>query len=335
MIQLQATEALDSIELGRLVEFHLVKDDPAIETRFFLRQSPIIYTRALKDWTNEPVLVVFPEAPGSYTLLAEWRAPDGRSGWEQLDFAVVATRQSSPEPQRVQLDEETAIWVPSAWEANVFRQTEKASIDLLATYIEPGSVVYDIGANVGVYAARMARLAGPEGRVVCVEANPLCVQFLRTNLMLTSTDNFDILPVAVLDRNGETRFALNYGNSNLGLSEVSHHYGVKAGHEIVVPCYRLDYLIEKFHLRPPAVIKMDIEGAEHRAILGMRKTLRTHRPVLMLEIHGKLCAANALDALDRLDYRYRDPKSGENFDHAAMICERFADRVFQLLALPV
>ncbi len=334
MIQLQSTDKLDGVKLGKLIGFQVTKEDPAIETRFFLSHRPVLYTRPLRDWTTEPGLLVFPEAPGSYTLAAEWRSPGGDGGWQRIDFTVAAPRSTGPEPRKVELDEETTIWIPNDWESGVFREAERAPIERLESLIEPGATVYDVGANVGVYATRMARLAGPEGRVVCIEANPICVQFLRTNILLAGLDNVDILPVAVLHKNGETRFTVNYGNSNLGLSEESGHYGVKVGHQVTVPCFELDQLIATYGLRPPDVIKLDVEGAEHLAVLGMRRTLEQRRPPLLIELHGEDCAASTLEVLDRYHYRYLDPASAEEFSGVVAVRERFAGSVFQLLALP-
>ncbi len=334
MIQLQGTGKLDGVKLGKLLAFRTEREDPAIEIRFFLSHRPVFYTRPLRDWSTEPDLLVFPEAPGRYTLAAEWRAPNGRSGWEHIDFTVAAPRASTSEPHKLELDPETAIWIPNDWEGGVFQEAEKAPLELLESLIEPGAAVYDIGANVGVYSIRMARLAGPQGRLVCIEANPICVQYLRTNLLLAGLDNVDILPVAVLHKSGETRFTVNYGNSNLGLSEESGHYGVKVGHEMTVPCFRLDDLVDRYGLRPPDVIKMDVEGAEYLATLGMRRILETRRPLLMIELHGEDCAVNTLEVLDTYGYQYRDPASGDEIPGVGVIRERFAGSVFQLLALP-
>ncbi len=334
MIQLKGTRKLDGVKLGKLLAFRTEREDPAIELRFFLSHRPIFYTRPVRDWSTEPDLLVFPEAPGKYTLMAQWRAPNGRSGWERIDFRVVARHDSTLEPQKVELDEETSIWIPNDWEGRIFQEAEKAPIDLLESLIEPGATVYDIGANVGVYSIRMARLAGPEGRLVCIEANPICVQFLRTNLLLAKLENVDIMPVAVMHKSDETRFAVNYGNTNLGLSEESGHYGVKVGHEVTVPCFRLDDLVERYCLRPPDVIKMDIEGAEYLAALGMRQILKERRPLLMIEMHGEDCAVNTLEVLDQFGYQYRDPASGDEIPGVEVIHERYAGSVFQLLAVP-
>ena len=334
MIQLQATSKLDGVKLGKLIAFQIEKQDPAIETRFFLNHYPVLYTRPLRDWTTESELLVFPEAPGRYTLAAEWRSPGGEGGWRRLDFTVAAPRSSGPEPRKVELDSQTAVWIPNDWEAGVFRDAEKAPIELLEALIAPGSTVYDVGANVGVYAIRMARLTGAKGRVVGIEANPICVQYLRTNILRARLDNVDVLPVALLHKTGETRFTVNYGNSNLGLSEESGHYGVKVGHQVTVPCFELDRLIATYGLPPPDVVKLDVEGAEHLAVLGMQRTLEEHRPPLLIELHGEDCAANTLEVLDRYGYRYRDPASNDELSGAAAVRERFAGSVFQLVALP-
>ncbi len=335
MMKLESiSKNLGGVQLGRILEFRLVKDDPAIEARAFLRHHPVFYTRPLIDWTTEPVMAVFPEAPGRYTLVVEWRAPAGAHGRDQLEFTVVTGHELSAAPVEVEIEPGLKIWVPSAWEGIVFSDTEKATVGLLKTIVEPGSVVYDLGANLGLYSCHLARLVGPAGHVYCVEANPICVQFLSINLALHGFDHAEILPVAVLDRGGLTPFTLNYGNSNIGLSAHSGFYNVKAGHEIQVPCMEFDRLVETYGLQPPQVIKIDVEGVEHLVIQGMRETLEKHRPALVMELHGKSCARATLEILDGFAYRYTDPGTLKELDGADAVCDRFGSSVFQLLARP-
>ena len=56
--------------------------------------------------------------------------------------------------------------------------------------IRAGAVIYDIGANVGVFAVHLARWAGVTGWVYAIEPNPTCVYFLRANLATTGMSNF-------------------------------------------------------------------------------------------------------------------------------------------------
>jgi hypothetical protein len=54
---------------------------------------------------------------------------------------------------------------------------------------------------------------------------------------------------------------------------------------ITVPAISLDDFLSK-NSRKPAVIKIDVEGAELFVLRGASDTLRRKRPVLFLEIHG-------------------------------------------------
>src|SRR5437868_11811919 len=49
---------------------------------------------------------------------------------------------------------------------------EQPCIDLLCSYIRPGDVVLDVGANIGLYTLCMSRAAGAAGRVLAVEPDP-------------------------------------------------------------------------------------------------------------------------------------------------------------------
>ena len=68
--------------------------------------------------------------------------------------------------------------------------------DVLRREIAPGSVCFDVGANVGYYAILMARLAGENGTVVAFEPVPLNFETLEQNIALNALKNVRLEPMA-------------------------------------------------------------------------------------------------------------------------------------------
>jgi FkbM family methyltransferase len=333
-VELELRGAADGrLRLGRIVELHWSDDDEVTELRLLARHGPLLYLKPIVDWTRDRVISFFPESPGRYVLVAQWRG-HGTSLQCELPLEVESSCSLRPGPTRADLDATTSLWTPSEWDARVLAASEHTMLAALQALVQPGDAVYDIGANMGLYAIRLAQRVGRTGRVYCVEASPVCVSYLQANVALHALDNVEILPVAVLDRVGETEFAIHYGNVSIGLTAASPFYRQKLGHEIRVRCAPLDELIREHALRPPRVIKMDIEGAEASALRGMRRTLEAERPTLILELHGAWNAQASLDQLDPLGYRYLDPASGARFHAAKEVVDALGDVVCQIVAQP-
>ena len=323
------------LPLGRIVELHWSDDDEATELRLFARHQSLLYLKPIADWTRDRVISFFPESPGRYVLVAQWRRGGATNLRSELQLEVLGSCPLRAGPTRAHIDATTPLWAPSEWEARVLASSEHAMLAALRDWVKPGDAVYDIGANVGLYAVRLAQLVGRTGRVYCIEAGPVCVSYLQANVALHALDNVEILPVAVLDHVGETEFAIHYGNASVGLTDASPFYRHKLGHEIRVRCAPLDELIREHALRPPRLIKIDIEGAEASALRGMQATLDAQRPTLILELHGAGNALASLDQLDPLGYRYLEPASAARFQTAKEVVDALGDVVVQIVALPV
>lgn len=180
-------------------------------------------------------------------------------------------------------------------------------------YVTPGSVVWDIGANVGLFTFVAAGLAGPEGSVLAVEADTWLVGNLRRAAMRNSgVAAVSVLPVAVSDTVGVAEFiianatrATNYLRDSGGSSMTG---GVRERQ--LVPTLTLDSLLERFGV--PSVIKIDIEGGEPAALRGAAATL-SHRPTLFLEVYDR--ASDAVhEILAPHRYTYLDASTLEQVD---------------------
>jgi hypothetical protein len=64
----------------------------------------------------------------------------------------------------------------------------------------------------------------------------------------------------------------------------------------------LDDLVTSGQLRPPNVIKCDIEGAEYDALTGASATLHRYAPIVFLATHGSEVNERCCKLLADLDY---------------------------------
>lgn len=84
----------------------------------------------------------------------------------------------------------------------------------------------------------------------------------QENLLRSGVANAEFCPLHCWTSAGLCR-SRSYGNANLGVSEPQ-----KAGHEIQVESIALGDLIEEYSLRPPDVVRIDVEGVETGSSMG-------------------------------------------------------------------
>ena len=146
-----------------------------------------------------------------------------------------------------------------------------------ARAISAGGVVFDLGANVGLYTMIAAIGAGETGRVFAFEPLPRNVAFLRMHLRLNGIGNVEVVEAAVSDVAGTIAFD-ERGGPALG--------GISPGGTLRVATVTLDDLVATAAVPPPDVLKIDIEGGELHALRGAHKVLEEARPVVFLATHG-------------------------------------------------
>jgi FkbM family methyltransferase len=168
---------------------------------------------------------------------------------------------------------------------------------LFAAALRPGDVVYDLGANVGFYSLLASVLVGSEGRVYSFEPVPANLSFLRRHLELNKVQNCSVFSVAASHSSGTATFHL--GRNNL----VGHLTTKPQLGTLSVRTVALDDLVSCGQLRPPNVIKCDIEGGEYDALTGASEILRTYSPVVFLATHGAEVTEWCCKLLTDLDYQ--------------------------------
>ena len=150
--------------------------------------------------------------------------------------------------------------------------------------IMPGSICIDIGANYGYYTLLMQKLAGPTGGVYSFEANPELCELLSRSIA-EAPDGYSpaaLYSVAISDKKGTV--SLDIVPDYVGGSTIVFDDNPPDIYEkrIIVPTDTLDNIIEPQKID---IIKMDIEGAEPLAWMGMQNTLE-NTELLIIEIRS-------------------------------------------------
>lgn len=222
--------------------------------------------------------------------------------------ALVATRWGA----KMEVDTRDALLAPwllldGLWESHV--------TGWMHDTLKPGNVFVDAGANIGYFTLLGAKLVGPAGRVVAIEAHPATVEILRRNVLINGhRDSVAVWHRAAWSETTDLKFhqrehfAANSSVASVGPAGLS----ALGDTEVVVevPGVALDDLLAD--LPRIDVIKVDVEGAEVRAFAGLARTLDANRGVtVMFEWSPEQLVQmgdrprDLLDALRRHGFRFR------------------------------
>lgn len=197
---------------------------------------------------------------------------------------------------------------------------EPENQDALKRHLKPGQTFWDLGAHAGFFTLVAAGLVGPEGRCVAVEPDPVNVASVEKKLKLNGLTRCKVFKQAVADKAGKASFYFAKPGTTLG------HLG-KAGEgekASQVEVTTLDRLMAR--CGRPDFIKMDVEGAEVRALKGAARLLKTARPGFLLELHGPDCKAGVKPVFLKAGYTL--------FDIHGRPADLNRELPFQILALP-
>jgi len=171
--------------------------------------------------------------------------------------------------------------------------------EFLASFLRPGMVYFDVGANVGFFGVIAARLVGPTGRVICYEPLPQNARQIEYNAKLNGFSNIQVRCEALGGSNRSDVFNTS-AEPTWGMLSTVGKAPVQASGQIPVSVRTLDSLCIPGGLPDPDLIQVDIEGAEAEFLEGARAILTGKRPVLVIELHQTNAAVTEI--LDRYGY---------------------------------
>lgn len=173
-----------------------------------------------------------------------------------------------------------AFWMPTASGDALIYDLAEQKRNIYGNGVHPGDVVLDAGANIGVF-TRKALWAGAS-KVVAIEPGPENLECLGRNFAAEIADGRVVLyPKGVWDKDDVLKLRVDPNDS----ARDTFVRQIDGAQFIDVPLTTVDKLTVELRLRKVDFIKMDIEGAEQKAIMGARNTIAKFRPRMALCIY--------------------------------------------------
>ena len=161
---------------------------------------------------------------------------------------------------------------------------DKVLLNTVEHFIQKNSVVWDIGANVGVFTfAAAARGA----TVVATEPDPFLVNLLHKSKELRRNRSLRISILPIANGNTDCIERLLIANRARAANALENSVGMKTQmggirNVIEIPLMKLDTMLCG-KILPPTFLKIDVEGSEVDVLLGAKKILTEIRPIIFIE----------------------------------------------------
>ena len=155
--------------------------------------------------------------------------------------------------------------------------------------VRPGSVVWDVGANVGLFSFSAAALAGPSGFVLAIEPDVWLAHLLARSAQRIQQHSAEAAPVAVLcaaasegNRIRQLQIAERARAANHLMEAKGSSQAGGSRYQQATVTVSLDFLLDSFPAQ--SVLKIDVETAEVNVLRGASTLLRNRAPVIWCEV---------------------------------------------------
>ena len=227
----------------------------------------------------------------SMRVLAE-RIARGRSFWRRLppEFGNA--------PLRVSPDAALKILKPG------HQAFDPMLLQLCDEYVNPGDVVWDVGANLGIFSLAAAQRGGD---VLAIEPDGWLHALLVRTQQHPENQKLDLelLCAAIAGEPGTARLAIaqrgRASNFLIDFDGRTQTGGVRETN--LVPVLTMDVLM-RAHSKP-SLIKIDVEGAEFSVLKGAEQLLSKARPTILIEV-GDTTREDVVKLLEKAGYQLSD-----------------------------
>ena len=175
------------------------------------------------------------------------------------------------------------------------------------SFIDSGDLVFDVGANLG---AKTERFLDSNARVICVEPQPRCANFLRQKF----ADNSNVIVVekGLAEKHGLRELSICSTANTISTFSDEWKQGRFANYswdsKVVVEMSTLDELISIYGV--PKYCKIDVEGFEIAVLKGLSRTIPNISFEFTIEFIDN--ARHCVEHLVRLGFERFNAILGEN-----------------------
>jgi FkbM family methyltransferase len=155
---------------------------------------------------------------------------------------------------------------------------ETGLLKAISTFIQPETVVWDVGANCGIVSYMLAK-SNPGSRIVFFE--PIKAIFSLACSALAPFAKISGFNVALSDKPGNAELTIPHRNSTT--ATLNPESTERFGHKVNIQCKTGDEMIAEAGAATPDVIKIDTEGHEAEVMTGLQETIRKNHPVIFFE----------------------------------------------------
>jgi FkbM family methyltransferase len=172
----------------------------------------------------------------------------------------------------------------------------------LSAHLQPGSVVYDVGAHIGVVSMFASELVGTTGEIFAFEADPENARRIEAHVRRNNLGQIRVFSCAVWSSVGQLSFERASAHSSRNQGSVASASGRTKQDVMVVESVSLDSFAQRHP--PPTLIKIDVEGAEAEVLRGAEQTVSQSHPVVICEVHHTQAEEDVCGWLSQRGYSF-------------------------------
>ena len=175
------------------------------------------------------------------------------------------------------------------------RDPEKNVKEIFLANINSGSIIIDVGANIGDYTLIASKKVGDSGKIYSFEPLEETFSLLQRNIVLNQTKNCIAINKAIGEKNGiSTLYKINASGTMGHLDSKLNEKDLLKHKEIQVTS--IDDIVKSEQISQIDMIKIDVEGFEHEVLLGCQDSFKKNIiKKILCEVHFKYLESKGKD----------------------------------------